>query len=167
MSPVLLEIFRKLEKTKKKPASNKLKKGKTLISEEKKKFVETYRLKLKTELCKRFDLCGWCIYGDQCSFAHGKEELVEKKIKLHKFRTTFCKNYHENGYCSYGTRCQFLHSDVLSLKIFFAGLQKFNVSNLLIEINQMILSNLSVEKVLNKIPNRTRLSVFRQLVESS
>ena len=31
----------------------------------------------KTQLCRHFDLKGFCNLGESCSFAHGKEELKE------------------------------------------------------------------------------------------
>eukprot|EP00826_Nyctotherus_ovalis_P026023 TRINITY_DN2027_c0_g1_i15.p1 TRINITY_DN2027_c0_g1~~TRINITY_DN2027_c0_g1_i15.p1 ORF type:complete len:204 (+),score=40.39 TRINITY_DN2027_c0_g1_i15:152-763(+) len=49
---------------------------KTFMSkEEKQKFVQSYLSKEKTELCKNWEVYGWCKYGDSCSFAHGVKEL--------------------------------------------------------------------------------------------
>ena len=35
--------------------------------------------KYKTEMCKNWLAVGYCSYGDKCKFAHGKDELYEKK----------------------------------------------------------------------------------------
>lgn len=80
--------------------------------EEKKKFVEDYRKKIKTELCKNFELKGFCKFGgtfnfffvyskfltdlfvifiEKCSFAHGYNELKEKKHLHSNYKTKPCK----------------------------------------------------------------------------
>jgi len=46
--------------------------------EEHQKFVEDYKKKYKTEICKNFEFRGYCQWGDQCSFAHGQQELRTK-----------------------------------------------------------------------------------------
>eukprot|EP00792_Barthelona_sp_PAP020_P003816 TRINITY_DN1675_c0_g1_i1.p1 TRINITY_DN1675_c0_g1~~TRINITY_DN1675_c0_g1_i1.p1 ORF type:complete len:276 (+),score=89.14 TRINITY_DN1675_c0_g1_i1:162-989(+) len=67
----------------------------------------------KTELCYSFMSRGYCPYGDDCLFAHGKHEL-RNIIKHPKFKTRKCKNYHgPNGYCCYGNRCSYIHDENL------------------------------------------------------
>eukprot|EP01016_Furgasonia_blochmanni_P001156 TRINITY_DN1042_c0_g1_i1.p1 TRINITY_DN1042_c0_g1~~TRINITY_DN1042_c0_g1_i1.p1 ORF type:complete len:230 (-),score=33.79 TRINITY_DN1042_c0_g1_i1:237-926(-) len=81
--------------------------------EEKKSFIEDYKRKFKTELCKNWQLRGSCKFEDKCCFAHGKEEL---KVKTHlhsNYKTKPCKQYHLTGYCPYGHRCQYLHKEYL------------------------------------------------------
>jgi butyrate response factor 1 len=79
--------------------------------EEKKKYVEDYKKKLKTELCKTFMMTGKCRYGSKCSFAHGKSELKEKSHLNVNYKTRPCKQYFLVGYCPYGYRCQYLHTE--------------------------------------------------------
>lgn len=67
--------------------------------------------KYKTELCRNFELTGRCKYGNKCSYAHGKEELVNKRhINLH-YKSKKCNKFFERGFCEYGARCQYLHKE--------------------------------------------------------
>jgi len=78
-------------------------------------------LKLKkTKLCRNFESNGFCSYGLNCHFAHGKSELQTKSSNYDsdydtviynpkKYKTKICKNYKNNGTCSYGSRCRFAH----------------------------------------------------------
>lgn len=71
----------------------------------------TYRMKLKTELCKTYSLGFVCPYGDECSFAHGTAELKSKVLVPNRYKTNKCRDFHKTGYCRFGTRCQFLHNE--------------------------------------------------------
>ncbi len=51
---------------------------------------------------------GHCKYGDNCAFAHGIDELNQRKMSSN-YKTKLCKQFFEIGYCSYGARCQFSH----------------------------------------------------------
>mmetsp|Transcript_35444 Transcript_35444/g.35105 ORF Transcript_35444/g.35105 Transcript_35444/m.35105 type:complete len:248 (-) Transcript_35444:73-816(-) len=64
--------------------------------------------KFKTELCKNWQ-AGDCKFGSKCSFAHGVEELSQRKNLPSNYKTKICKQFHEEFYCSYGERCQFIH----------------------------------------------------------
>mmetsp|Transcript_2181 Transcript_2181/g.2279 ORF Transcript_2181/g.2279 Transcript_2181/m.2279 type:complete len:212 (-) Transcript_2181:239-874(-) len=140
-------------------------------AEERKEFVKSYKMKYKTEMCKNFELKGYCKFGDTCSFAHGRHELHEK-VHLHeKYKTRPCQQFHQNGYCSYGLRCQYLHKEGLSPNVFYVSKGE-SVSNaerknysyeLLDEIWRMSNSNIKVEKILDKIPERKRLAIFHEL----
>jgi len=70
---------------------------------------ESYEKKYKTELCKNFQLRGYCKWGDKCCFAHGTHELKEKKHLNNKYKSKICKHYHKKGFCPYGYRCQYFH----------------------------------------------------------
>ena len=48
---------------------------------EKEMFFEKIKRKKKTELCKNYELYKDCYYGDNCSFAHGIDELRENYAK--------------------------------------------------------------------------------------
>ena len=139
--------------------------------EERREFVKSYKMKFKTEMCKNFELKGWCKFGDTCSFAHGKHELQEK-VHLHeKYKTRPCQQFHQNGFCSYGIRCQYLHKEAFTPNIFHVSSTHFarnaernNYSyELLDEIWRMSNSNIKVEKILNKIPERKRLAIFNEI----
>ncbi|CAK55688.1 unnamed protein product (macronuclear) [Paramecium tetraurelia] len=68
--------------------------------------------KKKTEICKNFLFKGSCKYQENCSFAHGDNELRDRVPANENFKTKPCKNYHKFGTCSYGLRCQYLHSEI-------------------------------------------------------
>lgn len=72
--------------------------------------MKQYKAKLKTEMCRNWELTGACYFKDTCSFAHGAHELVKKKHVPPNFKTKACVQFHETGFCPYGNRCQFLHS---------------------------------------------------------
>ena len=68
-----------------------------------------YVHKFRTEMCKNFEQYGHCKYGDECSFAHGKQQIMNKSDVPVLYKTKLCKKYMQNGYCPYGQRCQFIH----------------------------------------------------------
>ena len=138
-------------------------------SEEREAFVNQYKMKIKTELCKNFELKGWCKFGDSCSFAHGKHELQEKKHLHQKYKTRPCKEFHLTGYCSYGIRCQYLHKDAFGVNIFYepstaypSNAERNNYSyELLDEIWRMSNSHIKPERIFEKLPaGKKRLPVF-------
>ena len=68
-----------------------------------------FKTKYKTELCKYYELYGYCKYGINCAYAHGKENLRSKITNSLAYRTKKCMQFFEKGYCPYGNRCQFAH----------------------------------------------------------
>lgn len=82
--------------------------------EEQSRYIEGFRTKYKTEMCKNYQLTGSCNFQDSCSFAHGPEELHNKLNMPKNYKTKQCKRFHEELYCPYGPRCQFKHSDDVS-----------------------------------------------------
>ena len=75
---------------------------------EKELFLEKIKRKKKTELCKNYELYKDCYYGDNCSFAHGLDELRDNII-LPSYKTKLCKSFIENKTCNFGTRCSYQH----------------------------------------------------------
>ena len=65
--------------------------------------------KFRTEMCKNFDQTGHCQFGDRCSFAHSKNQIMMKTNLPVNYKTKMCRKYQLNGYCPYGVRCQFKH----------------------------------------------------------
>ncbi|KAG0083251.1 hypothetical protein BGZ93_006076 [Podila epicladia] len=62
----------------------------------------------KTELCISLSTGNPCRYGDQCQFAHSKEEL--QHVNRHpRYKTQFCMSFQAHGYCKYNERCTFIH----------------------------------------------------------
>jgi hypothetical protein len=68
-----------------------------------------FRMKYKTEVCKYWAEKGFCEFGDQCAFAHGKREIRQKVHISSNYKTKKCVQFHEHGFCPYGVRCQFIH----------------------------------------------------------
>lgn len=62
----------------------------------------------KTTLCKHFMKKGFCVYGEQCRFAHGEDELRLKPY-IRNYRLVPCRYLFEQGYCPYGQNCNFSH----------------------------------------------------------
>ena len=75
---------------------------------EKEFFFEKIKRKKKTELCKNYELYHDCYFKDECSFAHGIEELRENII-FPSYKTKLCKSFQENKICNFGIRCTYRH----------------------------------------------------------
>lgn len=73
-------------------------------------------MKRKTELCKVYDLVGYCIYGSKCDFAHGISEIRERRWHIRGYKKRECINYHQKGYCNFGKRCTFVHKSSSSVR---------------------------------------------------
>ena len=63
----------------------------------------------KTRLCRTFLETEACRYGDNCRFAHGKQEL---RVAFYhpRYKTDLCRPYHKEGFCPYGPYCRFIHN---------------------------------------------------------
>jgi len=136
--------------------------------EERRLFIEEYKRKYKTELCKNWELRGVCKFGDKCCFAHGKHELKNKTLIHVKYKTKPCKQYHQTGYCPYGQRCQYLHKEAIQPNIFFSPCQMQNREGSytyeeLHEINKLCGTDIDLNTVLAKLPIRPRLGVFGKI----
>jgi Zinc finger C-x8-C-x5-C-x3-H type (and similar) len=70
------------------------------------------KVNFKTEICRNWSL-GVCQWGEKCIFAHGHDELREKKVPKVNYKTKKCKQFHQIGFCIYGNRCQFKHKDYI------------------------------------------------------
>ena len=67
--------------------------------------------KFKTELCRTYAEKDFCVYGNKCRFAHGKEELFQKAISHPKYKVKRCISFFQNAFCTYGSRCHFQHEE--------------------------------------------------------
>ena len=79
-----------------------------IVLTNKEMFFEKIKRKKKTELCKNYELYKDCYYGDNCSFAHGIDELRENAL-LPSYKTKLCKSFEENNVCNFGIRCSYQH----------------------------------------------------------
>jgi len=131
-------------------------------------FVEEYKRKFKTEMCKNWELKGTCKFGDKCCFAHGRHELKAKALTHIKYKTKPCKQYHQTGYCPYGQRCQYLHKEALLPNVFCNPAEGHHKSNpqlyeILHEVNRLCGTDVELTAVLDKFPKRARLGVFEKV----
>ena len=69
-----------------------------------------FKVKYKTELCKYYEINGFCKFGDNCAYAHGKENLRSKVTNSTAYRSKKCVQFYTYGFCPYGNRCQFAHA---------------------------------------------------------
>ena len=76
--------------------------------QEKTFFFEKIKKKKKTELCKNYELYKDCYYKNECSFAHGLEELRQFTSQP-GYKTKTCKSFNDNMICNFGIRCNYLH----------------------------------------------------------
>jgi len=65
----------------------------------------------KTEMCRSWAKFGLCPYGENCRFAHGRDELRVRPRPHWKYKTEMCKKFLA-GYCPYGSRCSFVHMPI-------------------------------------------------------
>ena len=75
------------------------------------KYIEGFKVKYKTEICKNWETTGHCEFSSSCSFAHGPHELKQKTDVHKNYKTKHCKKFTKDGFCPYGVRCQFLHDE--------------------------------------------------------
>jgi len=67
--------------------------------------------KFKTEMCNNFMTLGYCKYETRCRFAHGKHELMSKKVNNLFYKQKNCESFFTKGFCPYGSRCTFKHDE--------------------------------------------------------
>ena len=139
-------------------------KNKKTEKEEEKEKEEQSQKKYRTELCKYFEINGRCKFGDNCIFAHGKENLRENLCKKSGYKKRPCVNFFEKGFCMYGNRCQFSH-DIKQFEKEENEKKENNFSYKLFfkELN-MILNDDS-KKDIERIKERPRLKIFKKFVK--
>ena len=109
--------------------------------------AKDFKIKYKTELCKYYEINGYCKYGDKCAYAHGKENLRSKVTNTTAYRTKKCVQFFEQGYCPYGNRCQFAHQ------------LKTNI------INNPYDRGMTYEKILETISKLENVENIKKLIE--
>ena len=117
-----------------------------------------FKIKYKTELCKYFEINGHCKYGDNCAYAHGKENLRSKVTNSTFYRTKKCIQFFEYGYCPYGSRCQFQHQ-LKSNIVNNPYDRKMTYKKILETISKLE----NVENI-KKLMGKPRLQVFKEIL---
>ena len=75
---------------------------------EKEYFFEKIKRKKKTELCNNYEMFHDCYYKNECSFAHGIEELRENFNEIPS-KIQKCISFEKKGFCPFGIRCNYIH----------------------------------------------------------
>ena len=143
--------------------TNKFNSSKKQTKKNKGKFKSTaadFKVKYKTELCKYYEINGYCKYGDSCAYAHGIENLRSKVTNTTYYRTKKCVQFFENGYCPYGNRCQFAHQ-LTSNIINNPYDRKMTYKKTLETISKFE----NVENI-KELIEKPRLSVFKEIVKN-
>ena len=143
-------------KNEKKPTNKK----KLIKKEQYKANALDFKKKFRTELCKYYEIYGYCQYGNKCAYAHGKENLRLKVTNTSAYRTKKCTNFFEKGYCPYGNRCQFAH-ELKSNIINNPFDQKMSYTKIL-----EIFSKIEFIGNIQNIVEKPRLQVFKDIVEN-
>ena len=115
-----------------------------------------FKTKWKTEICHYWEMNHYCKYGDNCAFAHGENELKNRKISFN-YKTKPCKQVFEIGFCPYGSRCQFSHK-----KEFENNKNNKNSISYLNSISNFLKS----EKISEELLKRPRLLTFENIFHS-
>ena len=118
-----------------------------------------FKIKYKTELCKYYEINGYCKYGERCAYAHGKENLRSKVTNTSAYRTKKCTQFFEHGYCPYGSRCQFAHQLTTNI-INNPYDRKMSYKKTLETISKIE----NVENI-KKLISKPRLSIFREICD--
>jgi hypothetical protein len=142
------------KKNNKKQKKQKKKKGKF------KSTAADFKVKYKTELCKYFEINGYCKYGESCAYAHGVENLRSKVTNTTYYRTKKCVQFFEHGYCPYGNRCQFAHQ--ISTNIINNPYDRKMTYKKTLET----ISKFENIKNIKELIEKPRLSVFKEIVDN-
>ena len=119
--------------------------------------AKDFKIKYKTELCKYYEINGYCKYGDKCAYAHGKENLRSKVTNNTDYRTKKCSKFFEQGYCPYGNRCQFAHQ--LKSNIINNPYDRGMTYSKILET----LSKLENVENIKKLIEKPRLPIFKEI----
>ena len=119
-----------------------------------------FKIKYKTELCKYYEINGYCKFGDRCAYAHGKENLRSKITNSSAYRTKKCFQFFEQGYCPYGSRCQFAHQLTTNI-INNPSDRKMSYTKTLETISKLE----NVENI-KKLISKSRLTIFKEISDN-
>ena len=128
-------------------------------SEEEKQFIfEKIKIKKKTELCKNWELYHDCFYKNECSFAHGMEELRNNICSL-GYKTRICKTFNEKSYCNFGPRCNYRHIIKEKRLFTYSSLIEKVGKEFLIEFNKKENEDISILQLYNQIISKRKIIV--------
>ena len=140
--------------------SNKLREGPNInlkyfrkkcdTAEEKLFITKKIKTKRRTELCKNWEIYHDCYYKDECSFAHGKEELrIDSPIIGTKYK--LCKTFQEKGFCPFGKRCNYRHLLKEERLFTYEAILKNTCNEILEEMKKIENNEISISKIYKRI----------------
>ena len=124
---------------------------KTYDTEEEKIYItQKIRTKKKTELCKNWEVYHDCYFKNECSFAHGMEEL-RLDIHISGSKNKLCKTFQEKDYCIFGKRCNFRHLIKEKRLFTYQYILQNNCNQMMMEMNK-------------KDNNETLLKIYKKIL---
>ena len=126
--------------------------------------------KYKTEICRNWEIEGFCKFGEECTFAHGDQELNKKTTMPPNYKTKVCKQFTESPYyCPYGEKCQFLHITVSTASK--SSNKPLKYSDMLKETTKQVQMRLlylddDSDLDMSTLFKTPRLKVFKELTEN-
>ena len=125
--------------------------------EEKHYITKKIRTKKKTELCKNWEIYNDCYFKNECSFAHGIDELrtntfVGGSKKL-------CKSFQENGTCLFGKRCNYRHVIKEERLFTYESILNNTCNEIMNEINKKENKDISILKLYKRIILKRRIAM--------
>ena len=125
---------------------------KSYDTEEEKHFItKKIRTKKKTELCKNWEIYHDCYFKNECSFAHGIDELRIGTTPISGSKNKLCKTFQEKGVCSFGTRCNYRHAIAEERLFTYESILNDTFNELYNELNKNENKEISLLKLYKRI----------------
>lgn len=132
---------------------------KKYVTDEEKHFItKKIRSKKKTELCKNWEIYHDCYFKNECSYAHGLDELrTDTPVSGSKNR--LCKSFQEKGFCLFGKRCNYRHVIKEKRLFTYQSILNYNCNEIFNEMNKAENKEVSILKLYKRILLNKRIIV--------
>ena len=121
--------------------------------EERNYFYNKIKKKKKTELCKNWELYHDCFFKDECSFAHGIEEL-RQNLAIPSYKTKECKSFQDTKVCPFGARCSYRHIFMYYYFLLILFLYEYSKKPLIKHSYQLLMIAKELQRELTKETNK-------------
>ena len=126
-------------------------------TEEERHFInEKIKIKKKTELCKNWEVYHDCFYKNECSFAHGIEELRQNFNSI-GYKTRLCKVFNEKSVCNFGQRCNYRHVIKEERLFTYKFINECNIKDLFFEIGKKDNEFISILQLYKQVLSRRKI----------
>jgi hypothetical protein len=124
---------------------------KKYVTDEEKHFItKKIRSKKKTELCKNWEIYHDCYFKNECSYAHGLDELrTDTPVSGSKNR--LCKSFQEKGFCLFGKRCNYRHLIKEERLFTYDSILNYNSNEIFNEMNKAENKEVSILKIYKRL----------------